>query len=90
MSEHQKEQLAWVVRILTIVGLGFASVVGMNVWNKTDETYTLIKVYNERINHLESTSFDNKEKFRDILVELKEIRERQFQLQQKINTNQHN
>lgn len=85
MSQALKDQLAWLTRIVMVVGMGIASTVGMNIFNKVDELYTIVKVYHEKILHLEQKIVEQKETIRDMRVELKELRESDFELRQKLN-----
>lgn len=47
MSENQKENLAWVIRVVQMSLLGIASLVGYSVYNKVDEMYSNYKVQTE-------------------------------------------
>lgn len=67
--------------------LGIASLVGVSVYNKVDEMYAINKVYYEKILQLEQKHVDNKEAIRDMRVEIKELRQVNFNLQQQINSN---
>lgn len=87
MSQEQKEQLAWITRIITMCLLGIASMVGVSVYNKVDEMYAINKVYYEKILQLEQRNIDTKEAMRDMRVELKELREINFRLQSRLNIN---
>lgn len=42
MSEKTKEQAAWAFRILTIVGLGIGSTLGISIYNKFDRMFELV------------------------------------------------
>ena len=82
MSQEQNEQLAWVVRIITLCLMGIASMVGVSVYNKVDEMYAINKVYYEKIMQLEQRDLDQKEQLRDIAVDIRQLREDYFKLKQ--------
>lgn len=69
-----------------IIGMGIASSVGMSVYNKVDEMYSINKVYYEKILQLEQRDLDRKSENRDMRVEIKELRQHYFDLRHQINT----
>ena len=52
MSDNQKEQLAWVTRVVQIVLLAIATGVGANVYTKVDEIYTIAKMQGVEIDNI--------------------------------------
>ena len=60
MSTEQKEQLAWVTRVITLLLLAIATGVGASVYTKVDEIYTEFKVQREQIMNIKEQLADRK------------------------------
>lgn len=85
MSDKQKEDLAWVTRIITIALLGIASVVGMSVYDKVDEMYSDFKTQKEINTNLKQADITLLQEIKELKMEIATIRSSNYQLQDRIN-----
>lgn len=51
MSSENQKQMEWIIRIITVVLLGIATMYGKSVVEKTDKMYDFVIKHEERIMH---------------------------------------
>lgn len=90
MSEKQKEDLAWATRIITITLLGIASVMGMSVYHKVDEMYSDFSKQKEINDNLKKSQVEIRQDFKELSIELEQIRATNYELKDRINNFKNN
>lgn len=85
MSQQLKDQIAWASRIINNFLLGCACLIGMSVYNKVDEMYSAWSSVKNQIENLKESDKQFRADYRDLLVDLKQLQERQYNIHQRIN-----
>lgn len=80
MSKEQENNLAWIMRGLTVLGLSLATWLGAKVYDKVDDMYWLVKVHEDKIIELKKESERKDKQIEKIVYDYAILRENYFEI----------
>jgi cell division protein FtsB len=84
MSQQQQDNLAWIMRGLTVLGLSLATWLGAKVYDKVDSMYWLVKVHEEQIIELKKESERKEKEMERIKTDYAILRENYFEIKSRL------
>jgi len=84
MSQQQQDNLAWIMRGLTVLGLSLATWLGDKVYDKVDSMYWLVKVHEEQIIELKKESERKEKEMERIKTDYAILRENYFEIKSRL------
>ena len=87
MSKEQENNLAWIMRGLTVLGLSLTTWLGAKVYDKVDDMYWLVKVHETQIIELKRESERKDKEIEKMVSDYAILRENYFEIKAEINRN---
>jgi len=87
MSKEQENNLAWIMRGLTVLGLSLATWLGAKVYDKVDDMYWLVKIHETQIIELKKESDRKDKEIEKMVSDYAILRENYFEIKAEINRN---
>lgn len=84
MSQQQQDNLAWIMRGLTVLGLSLATWLGAKVYDKVDSMYWLVKVHEEQIIELKKQSEKQEKEVERLKTDYAVLRENYYEVKARL------